>query len=248
MLLKTGEVHAVEALLRWGDEEQGFIPPDRFIPVAEETGLIQPIGAWVLREACRHAMAWQALAGWPISVAVNISALQFRPELVGEVKAALETSGLAPGLLELELTESVVMRRDEDVTSLMDRLRGLGVRLSIDDFGTGYSSLAYLKTFPVDKLKIDRSFVRDIPADPNDVQIVQAMLAIARTLHLSVVAEGVENREQMEALKAMGCDAVQGFHCFRPLDGEGIARILRAGDGALGCGRADARDGIRPPG
>lgn len=227
--LGSGHICMVEALLRWQDGEQGFIPPDRFIPVAEETGLIQPIGAWVLQEACRQAMQWQQFHGQRVGVAVNISALQFRQALVDEVRQALETSGLSPELLELELTESVVMRRDEDVGRLMDNLRQLGVKLSIDDFGTGYSSLSYLKTFPLNKLKIDRSFIRDIPVDGNDVQIVQAMLAIANTLNLSVVAEGVESKEQFETLHAMGCDAIQGYYCFRPMTAEAVGEILRQG-------------------
>jgi diguanylate cyclase (GGDEF)-like protein/PAS domain S-box-containing protein len=233
--LKDCQLLGVEALLRWQDSERGSISPLHFIPVAEASGLIIPIGAWVLREACKRAQHWNAARATPLGIAVNISSLQFRPALVEEVKAALADSGLPPHLLELELTESVVMGQDSDVLALMNALRELGVRLSLDDFGTGYSSLSYLKAFPLDKLKVDRSFIKDMPQDVNDTKLVEAMLAIARTLELKVVAEGVETREQLAALRAMGCDAVQGYYCYRPLSEDDMTGLALAEQACPRC-------------
>ncbi|MGD9786731.1 MAG: EAL domain-containing protein [Sulfuricellaceae bacterium] len=233
--LKDCRLIGVEALLRWQDSERGNISPLHFIPVAEASGLIIPIGAWVLREACRQAQHWNAARGTPLGIAVNISSPQFRPALVEEVKTALADSGLPPHLLELELTESVVMGQGSDVLALMGALRELGVRLSLDDFGTGYSSLSYLKAFPLDKLKVDRSFIKDMPEDVNDTKLVEAMLAIARTLELKVVAEGVETREQLAALRAMGCDAVQGYYCYRPLSEDDMTGLAMAEQSCPRC-------------
>jgi diguanylate cyclase (GGDEF)-like protein/PAS domain S-box-containing protein len=225
----------VEALLRWQDSQRGSISPLHFIPVAEASGLIIPIGAWVLREACKQAQDWSRGRSRPLGIAVNISSLQFRPALVEEVKIALKESGLPAYLLELELTESVVMRQESDVLDLMNSLRKLGVRLSLDDFGTGYSSLSYLKSFPLDKLKVDRSFIKDMPEDASDTKLVEAMLAIARTLELKVVAEGVETSEQLSSLRAMGCDAIQGYYCYRPLSQEDMAALAAAEQACPQC-------------
>lgn len=214
----THRIIGVEALVRWHDPEAGLVSPARFIPVAEDTGLILPLGAWVLKEACRQNRAWQD-AGMPaIPVAVNISALQFRQAQFADVIAgALAASGVAPGCLELELTESVMMDAAERNVAVLDGLRDMGVRVSIDDFGTGYSSLAYLKRLPIDKLKIDQAFVRDIASDPDDAAIVGAIIGLAHNLRLEVIAEGVENEAQLDFLQHCGCDQVQGYLFSPPL-------------------------------
>ena len=224
----SGRVAGVEALLRWHNDELGDVEPERFIPVAEDCGLIVPIGAWVLREACRQAQAWRA-AGCPeLTMSVNLSALQFRRAgLVETVAAALAESGLPPRLLELELTESILLQDVENNLELVHALKALGVRLSIDDFGTGYSSLSYLKRFAVDRIKIDRSFVRDIGSDPDDAAIVRAVIQLARSLRLGIIAEGVETAEQLAFLSEEGCQEVQGYLFSRPLapaDFEGFLR------------------------
>ena len=214
----SGRVAGVEALLRWHNDELGDVEPERFIPVAEDCGLIVPIGAWVLREACRQAQVWRR-AGWPeLTVSVNLSALQFRRAgLVETVAAALGESGLPPQQLELELTESILLQDVDNNLDLVRQLKALGVRLSIDDFGTGYSSLSYLKRFAVDRLKIDRSFVRDIGSDPDDAAIVRAVIQLARSLRLGIIAEGVESAEQLAFLSQEGCQEVQGYLFSRPL-------------------------------
>ena len=207
-----------EALIRWRHPSLGLVSPARFIPVAEETGLIVAIGEWVLEEACREAVRLQT-AGFPgLLMSVNVSALQLRQEdFVERVSAILARTGLAPALLELEVTESMIMHDVARATRILQRLNDAGVRLAIDDFGTGYSSLAYLKRFPIHVLKIDQSFVRDIMSDPDDAAIVQAIIALAHSLRLGVIAEGVETREQLEFLKAHHCDAVQGYLIAKPL-------------------------------
>ncbi|RFA26229.1 hypothetical protein CAI21_17255 [Alkalilimnicola ehrlichii] len=224
--LKSRLVVGAEALLRWRHGAQGMIPPDRFIPVAEDSGLILEIGDWVLAEACRQTQAWR-LAGLPeLRIAVNVSAAQFRrPTIIRSIRKALEASGLPPRLLELELTESMVMTEAAALTRL-NELRALGIRLSIDDFGTGYSSLSYLKQLPVDDLKIDQAFVRDISSDPNDAAIVQAIIRMGHTLHLSIVAEGVESQEALEFLAENDCDSVQGYYLSRPLEGADFERFV----------------------
>lgn len=226
--IDSGEVVGVEALLRWQSPELGEVAPARFIPVAEDSGLIVPIGAWVLEEACRQAQVWR-LAGWPeLSMSVNLSALQFRrPGLIETVAGALDRSGLPPHLLELELTESILLQDVEKNLELVRRLKALGVRLSIDDFGTGYSSLSYLKRFAVDRLKIDRAFVRDINLDPDDAAIVRAVIQLARSLRLGIIAEGVETQEQLAFLRDEGCPEVQGFLYSRPLAPAQIEIFLR---------------------
>ena len=216
--INSGRVIGVEALLRWNNPELGEVAPARFIPVAEGSGLIVSIGEWVLEEACRQAQALRQ-AGWSdLTMAVNLSAMQFRRAgLIETVAGALERSGLPPHLLELELTESILLQDVDNNLDMVHRLKALGVRLSIDDFGTGYSSLSYLKRFAVDKLKIDRSFVRDISTDPDDAAIVRAVIQLARSLRLGIIAEGVETQEQLVFLREEGCQDVQGFLFSRPL-------------------------------
>jgi diguanylate cyclase (GGDEF)-like protein/PAS domain S-box-containing protein len=233
----SGELAGLEALLVWDHPKLGIIPPAQFIPIAEESGMIVPIGAWVLSEACRQNSAWQHTGRRVVKVAVNVSPMQFaRTDFVETVAEALTRSGLDPSLLELELTESVVMRDVEDSTRQMERLRALGVSISIDDFGTGYSSLSYLRRLPIDTVKIDQSFLRELEEDPNTIPLVQAIVGLAHGLRLSVVAEGVENETQLEALRAVGCDKVQGYLLSEPLTAEAAERLLhrQQGDQEIG--------------
>jgi diguanylate cyclase (GGDEF)-like protein/PAS domain S-box-containing protein len=224
--LATHRLIGVESLLRWRHPEFGVVPPNQFIPLAEETRLILPIGRWVLIEACRQNRAWQEAGLPPWIVAVNLSALQFHDgSIVDQVSEALVLSGLDPRWLELEITESVIMQEPERVVSLLGQLKALGVRLSIDDFGTGYSSLAYLKRFPLDKIKIDRSFVTDIERDPNDAAIVRMVIGIAKELELKVIAEGVETVGQRDFLRNHACDEVQGYLYSRPIPAEAIPEL-----------------------
>jgi diguanylate cyclase (GGDEF)-like protein/PAS domain S-box-containing protein len=210
--LQSGNIVGMEALVRWQHPEIGLIPPNRFIPLAEENGLIGAIGIWVLRTACAQARAWQKDGRTPFRIAVNISERQLRhPDIIKEVRDILEETGLDPCYLELELTENSVMQHAEQALMTLNALRELGITIAIDDFGTGYSSLSYLKLFPVDRLKIDRSFVHDIPRDANDVAIVRAIVTLGHSLNLSVVAEGVETQAQLELLTSIGCDEMQGF-------------------------------------
>jgi len=226
----SGRVLGVEALLRWHNPELGEVSPSRFIPVAEECGLIVPIGSWVLEEACRQAQGWRSGGLGDLSVSVNLSALQFRrANLVDSVVTALDKSGLPPQLLELELTESILLQDLDNTLEAVQRLKMLGVRLAIDDFGTGYSSLSYLKRMAVDKLKIDRTFVRDIAADPDDAAIVRAIIQMAQGLRLETVAEGVETDDQLTFLRQAGCQEVQGFLFSRPLCGDALEAFLRSG-------------------
>ncbi|MDG4552818.1 MAG: EAL domain-containing protein [Candidatus Competibacter sp.] len=224
-----GRIVGVEALVRWQPPGQALVSPARFIPLAEETGLIVPLGEWVLRTACAQAQAWRA-AGWPsLLMAVNLSARQIRqPDLVGRVRAALADSGLPAECLELEITESGLMEQGEQAETILRALKETGARLAIDDFGTGYSSLAYLKRFPIDQLKIDQSFVRDIPHDPNDMEIAAAIIALAHTLRLEVLAEGVETTEQLAFLREHGCNLCQGYLFSRPVPPEDLALLLAA--------------------
>ncbi len=224
--LRSGRMTGVEALMRWNHPKLGMIPPTRFIPVAEKSGQIVEIGRWVLRQACAQAAAWRA-QGHEVVVAVNLSALQFRnAALVDEVAGILAETGLAAEGLELELTEGVLIRQPELVLDVLTALRKIGVRLSIDDFGTGYSSLAYLKRFPVNKVKIDRTFVADIVTDPNDNAIVSAIIAMAHSLKLSVIAEGVETIGQLAFLVMHECDEIQGYYYARPLPADEIDVLL----------------------
>jgi diguanylate cyclase (GGDEF)-like protein/PAS domain S-box-containing protein len=232
--LASGRIVGMEALLRWQHPELGMVPPQRFIGLAEETGLIVPIGAWVLRTACAQARAWNemnALRGEPpLRVAVNLSARQFaQPDLVASIAQVLADTGLPPACLDLELTESLFVADVAQAVELLHQLKGLGVALSIDDFGTGYSSFSYLRRFPIDVLKIDRSFVADIASDANEAAIVVSIIALARNLKLRVVAEGVETPGQLDFLRAHGCDEMQGYHFSRPLPAEGFERMLASG-------------------
>ena len=230
----------VEALLRWDDPELGSIPPERFIPIAEESGLILPIGEWVLKAACAQARLWQD-AGFPfLRMAVNLSSRQFRDrDLVGTVRGALESARLEPRYLELELTESMIMQDALYTRRTLDALKAMGIHLSIDDFGTGYSSLSYLRSFPIDTLKIDRSFVHDISADTDNGAIVAAIIAMARTLKLDVIGEGVETEEQRTFLQLHGCKFAQGFLFCEPLPADELKLWLQMSH-ALGATAAKA--------
>jgi len=225
--LQTGAVVGAEALLRWNHRQYGTVLPERFIAIAEDTGLIVPIGDWVLHEACRQMAAWRK-AGLPeISVAVNLSAVQFRRgDLERTVMSALENSGLDPTMLELELTESILIRDTDKTLAMVRRLKALGVRLSIDDFGTGYSSLSYLKRFAVDKLKIDQSFIRDLAVDADDTAIVRAIIQMAISLELRTIAEGVEDEALVHRLRIYKCDEAQGYHFARPMAAAEFADYL----------------------
>jgi len=230
--LATGRVVEVEALLRWDHPRLGRVSPARFIPVAEETGLIVPIGEWVLERACRRAQSWRTTMpnARDLIVSVNLSARQFRhPELVADVARIVRDTGLAPGALKLELTESVVMQHMSSAIATMQQLKALGARLAIDDFGTGYSSLSYLQRFPVDTLKIDGSFVHGFNRDRRDMAIVRSVIALARGLDLSVTAEGIETAEQLVELQALGCDYGQGYYLARPAPADAIDALLEAG-------------------
>jgi diguanylate cyclase len=226
----TKRIHSVEALIRWRHPERGLIPPDQFIPLAEESGLIVPIGEWVLREACRQARAWQDQGLPTLRVAVNISALQFRRlDLVETVRLALADAGIDARFLEIELTETAVMSDPEESVAILERLSRMGVIVSVDDFGTGYSSMSYLRRFPIDKLKIDRSFITNVMTSADDASIVQAIISLAHGLRLKVVAEGVENAEQVAFLQKLGCDQYQGFYFSRPVDAAAFEQLLRGG-------------------
>jgi EAL domain-containing protein (putative c-di-GMP-specific phosphodiesterase class I) len=228
--LRTRAPTGMEALLRWRHPERGLVPPIEFIPVCEDSGLIVPLGRWVLREAARHH-AQLVEAGWPqLSVAVNVSALQFRSgDLLQDIPALMHEFALPRGFLELELTESLVMHDPEAVISTMRALRELGAQIAIDDFGTGYSSMAYLHRLPVDKLKIDRSFVTNVESDPHNAAICESILALARSFGLLVIAEGVETQAQLDWLREHGCDKAQGYLLSRPLPFAEVLQKLRAG-------------------
>ena len=222
----SNQLTGCEALLRW-NSSQGLVMPDRFIPLAEETGLIIPIGSWVLQQACNQAREWDRTYGTSLSMAVNVSAIQFRPELVDEVKAVLQSSGFPAEQLVLEVTESVLMSNVEGSVSLLQQLRDLGVRIALDDFGTGYASLAYLKRFALDKLKIDRTFIMGIPEDEDDVAITSSIIDIARHLKLKTVAEGVETEAHCEFLRKVGCHIAQGYYYDRPLPADAFEQGLK---------------------
>ncbi len=222
--LADGSLQGLEALVRWRHPERGLVGPDEFITFSESRGLITPIGRWVMREACRQLKAWQDQGLAKVPVAVNLSALEFRQrDVAAEIAAVLQETGLAPQYLEIELTESVLMHQTGQTLNTLHAVKALGVGISIDDFGTGYSSLAYLKRYPIDKLKIDRSFVTDTPGSADDVAIVTAIIQMARSLQLKTVAEGVETQGQIALLKELGCDVIQGFVVSVPMD-ETIAR------------------------
>jgi diguanylate cyclase (GGDEF)-like protein/PAS domain S-box-containing protein len=228
--LQTGRVIGCEALVRWQHPEMGLVSPGVFIPIIEESGLIVPIGEWILREACRQNMAWQKEGLAPMSVAVNLSAVQFHQKnLTDMVAKVLDSSGLSPKWLELEITESGIMQNSEASVNKLHSLKQMGLKLSIDDFGTGYSSLSYLKRFPLDKLKIDQSFVRDITSNPDDAAIAGAIIGMAKSLKLRVIAEGVETREQINFLQNNGCFEIQGYYFSKPLPAEAFQKFVTDG-------------------
>jgi diguanylate cyclase (GGDEF)-like protein/PAS domain S-box-containing protein len=228
--IATGEIVSCEALVRWNHPERGLLGPYEFVPVAEETGLVVPMGLVVMRAACEHNMEWQRAGHPPIRVSVNISARQFaEPDLLGSIKAVLAETGMDAQHLLLEVTESVVMADPVSAEATLGALHALGVSLAVDDFGTGYSSLSYLKRFPFHMLKIDRSFVMDIPRDTDDMTIVEAVVGLAHSLKLQVTAEGVETPEQLEFLRGLGCDNMQGFLVSRPVPAAEFANLLGRG-------------------
>jgi diguanylate cyclase (GGDEF)-like protein len=223
--MKDDRITGLEALLRWDSAERGAVPPAEFIPVAEETGLIVPIGEWVLYQACRTAAAWPTTA----RVAVNLSPVQFKKgNLYDTVVAALRDSGLPASRLELEITESLLLADNEPTLAILHSLRTLGVRIAMDDFGTGYSSLSYLRSFPFDKIKMDRSFMRDIGRGADSLAVVKAVIGLGHSLGMSVTAEGVETEQQLEAIRAQGCDEAQGFYFSTPVRPEAAASLLAA--------------------
>lgn len=228
MAVADRRIVGAEALIRWLDPEAGIITPDQFIPLAEDTGLIVPLGRWVLETACRQAVDWGSAAQEGLSIAVNLSSRQFESgDLARDVASALEASGLHPGRLDLEITESVLMEHGDRSMKMLDGLREIGVRVSIDDFGTGYSSLAYLKRFAINNFKIDRIFVKELPDNREDAEIVSTMIGMAHNLNLQVVAEGVETESQLEFLKARGCDRFQGYLVSPPLAAAAFEDLLR---------------------
>jgi diguanylate cyclase (GGDEF)-like protein len=227
--VKTGATVGAEALIRWNHPTRGLLSPMTFIPVAEETGLILPIGAWVMREACHQAQSWKD-AGLSIgNMAVNVSAIQFRDEkFLEDLFSVLRQTGLDPHSLELEVTEGVLMNNAEVAASTLKAVRDIGIRVSVDDFGTGYSSLSYLRRFPLDSLKIDQSFLHRIYVPPDDAIIVSAIIAMGRSIGLTVIAEGVETVEELAFLKANECDEAQGYYFSRPVPAEEFAKLLIA--------------------
>jgi predicted signal transduction protein with EAL and GGDEF domain len=223
----TGAINGVEALVRILHPELGMVPPVEFIPVAEDTGLIIPLGLSVLRTACAQNKAWQTLGFKPFNVSVNVSTQQIRrPGLVEAVETILRETGLEPGYLELEITESVFLEDERRARETLDRLRAMGIVLAIDDFGTGYSSMSYLKRFPIGMVKIDRSFVKDVAENPENRGIVAAIISVSQELGLKVVAEGVETREEEDFLRTRECDSLQGYRFGRPMEPEGIVALL----------------------
>jgi EAL domain-containing protein (putative c-di-GMP-specific phosphodiesterase class I) len=227
--LARGEVRAVEALLRWRHPERGLVMPGGFIGIAEDGGLAHALGEWTLREACAQHRRWRAAGLTPVPIAVNLSARAFRVRTLAEtLRAILADTGVEARYLELEITETAVMQPSKQTLEMLSELSAMGVQLAVDDFGTGYSSLAYLKRFPIDKLKIDRSFVRDLPGNADAVAITQATISLAKSLGLRVVAEGVETPSQLQFLRSHGCDDVQGHLLCPPLEAGETARIFGA--------------------
>ncbi|MFI4890088.1 MAG: putative bifunctional diguanylate cyclase/phosphodiesterase [Steroidobacterales bacterium] len=226
--IRTGAVNSAEALVRWRHPQRGLIPPANFIPLAEECGLIGRIGDWVVREACRQGRAWQDDGLPRLRIAVNLSASQFRARyLVETIRSALADANFEPRSLEVEITESTVMSDPEESIRTLERLSEMGVLISVDDFGTGYSSMGYLRRLPIDKLKIDRSFINEITARADDASIVQAIVSLAHSLNLKVIAEGVETTAQLDFLKSIGCDQYQGYHFSQPLPAREFAALMR---------------------
>jgi predicted signal transduction protein with EAL and GGDEF domain len=228
--LKTGEITGVEALIRWLHPHRGLIAPLQFISVAEDCGLMLPIGKWALRESCRQAQAWKDAGLRAIGMAVNVSSVELRSDdFLEGVRTILEDTRLEPGHLELELTESILMQHPEFTGPVLHKLKDMGVRLAIDDFGTGYSSLSYLRQFPIDTLKVDQSFVHEIDSDPNDATIVSAVINLGRSLKHRVIAEGVETTGQLAFLQALGCDEGQGYYFSRAVCAPEFAKLLETG-------------------
>jgi EAL domain-containing protein (putative c-di-GMP-specific phosphodiesterase class I) len=225
---KTNVITGVEALLRWQNPYLGSVTPTQFIPVAEETGLIVVIGKWVLKTACAQNVSWQKQGLPAVCTAVNLSLRQLMDEnLIDDIRAALNDSGLEPSLLGLEITESMVMHNPTRMIAVLAKIKSLGVRLAIDDFGTGYSSLAQIKHFPIDTLKVDRSFIHNIPQDAEDRAITEAIITMGKTLSLTVVAEGVETEDQLDFLREHSCDEMQGYYFSKPIVPEQFADLLR---------------------
>jgi EAL domain-containing protein (putative c-di-GMP-specific phosphodiesterase class I) len=236
--LEFGNISGFEALIRWHHPKRGMVSPVEFIPIAEETGLIIPIGEWVLRQACDEG------ANWPdeVSLAVNLSPIQFKAaDLAQTVINALECSGLGPDRLQLEITEAVLLNNSDSTLATLHQLRALGVRISMDDFGTGYSSLSYLRSFPFDKIKIDRSFVHEFLSNKDSVAIIRAMVGLGRSLGMATTAEGIETREELEHLKREGCTEGQGFFFSRPRPAEDVYTLL-ANDSAKTKAAAEAAE------
>jgi diguanylate cyclase (GGDEF)-like protein len=234
MNLETGGMPGVEALIRWQHPQRGLVTPGQFMPVAEECGFIVPIGRWILSEACRQARAWQNAGLTSIGMAVNVSSVELRAkDFVAGVSTILTETGLAPECLELELTETFLMQDSTSTAAVLQSLKSLGVRLALDDFGTGYSSLSYLKRFPIDTLKIDRSFVRDLTTDADDAGIVSAVISMGKSLNMLVVAEGVETREQLAFLKERSCPQGQGYYFSHPMVAREFTQLLGRGDRPL---------------
>jgi predicted signal transduction protein with EAL and GGDEF domain len=227
--IAKGGIIGAEALIRWKHPERGMVPPGEFIPVAEETGLIVQISAWVLNEACRQARCWQDAGLAPMRIAVNLSARDFSTGLPLRIAELLERHGIGAEWLELEITESMLMNNTEKVIAMMDEVAALGVALSLDDFGTGYSSLSYLKRFPIDTLKIDRSFIINIPEDGNDCAIAGAIISMSKQLKHAVIAEGVESEDQLTFLRSLGCDEIQGYLFSAPVVAEKFEIMVREG-------------------
>jgi EAL domain-containing protein (putative c-di-GMP-specific phosphodiesterase class I) len=227
--IASGRIVGVEALIRWQHPEHGAVSPAEFIPIAEDTGLILPIGEWVLRTACAQAKAWDHAGYGPLRMAVNLSGRQFaKGDVVEMISRILDNARLPAEHLELEITESVLMETTEATAAKLTQLRAMGIQVAIDDFGTGYSSMTYLKRFPISTLKIDRSFVRDIPGDTDDAAITTAIIAMAHSLKIGVVAEGVETGEQVKFLRDHGCTYAQGFYFSKPLPAEELVLLLIA--------------------
>ena len=225
--VKTEKIAGVEALLRWQHPEFGMVSPGKFIPVAEETGLIIPISDWVINEACRQAVQWQQEGYGIVPVAVNVASQHFKQKkLLKTVAHALRQSRLDPGCLELELTEGVMLENAEETIATMNRLKQMGVKLALDDFGTGYSSLSYLTRFPIDTLKIDQSFIRDIHVNTANAAIVTAIVVMAHSLGMEVVVEGVETEGQSVMLSGKNCDIYQGFYFYRPMPVQELNKVL----------------------
>jgi EAL domain-containing protein (putative c-di-GMP-specific phosphodiesterase class I) len=225
--LASGQIVGAEVLLRWQHPEMGLVLPYRFIPLAEETGLIVPIGEWVLQRTCLQYQRWRDQGQALLRMSVNLSSRQFKQDnFIKRIRTIIDETCIDPTLLELELTESLLITDFDEVNHILHQLKEMGMLLAIDDFGTGYSSLSYLKRFPIDKLKIDQSFVRDVPNNKEDMSIIKAIIALARSLRLSVIAEGVETKSQQIFLKSLKCDEIQGYLIGRPMPEQEFIQML----------------------